>query len=144
MNIDVAATAADAALETVLIGRVGVVGAGQMGNGICHVCALAGMPVVLADVSRDVLDRAMATMARNLDRQLKRDLITADDKSAALARVATTTDYAGFAECDLVVEATSEKEEVKKAVYRQLIPHLKPRGSVRRPTARKSSSACTS
>jgi 3-hydroxybutyryl-CoA dehydrogenase len=107
------------------IARVGVVGAGQMGNGISHVCALAGLPVVLLDVSQAVLDRALATMGRNLDRQVNRGLITAGDRAAALARVATSTDYAAFSDCDLVIEAATEKEEVKKAIFRTLTPHLK-------------------
>ena len=126
MNGDVAVSPAGTPLETPVIACVGVVGAGQMGNGISHVCALAGLPVVLLDVERAALDRAMATMARNMDRQLRRDLITEADKAAALARVETTTDHAAFGACDLVIEATTEKEAVKKAVYRALIPHLKP------------------
>ena len=125
MNIDVTATPADARLESLAIARVGVIGAGQMGNGIAHVCALAGVPVVLLDVSQDLLDRAMATMGGNLDRQVKRDLITVEGRAAALARVTTSTDYAAFGDCDLVVEAAAEKEAVKKTIFRTLTPHLK-------------------
>jgi 3-hydroxybutyryl-CoA dehydrogenase len=108
------------------ITRVGVVGAGQMGNGIAHVCALAGLPVVLLDVKQELLDRAMAAMARNMDRQVSRNLATAEEKLAALGRIVTTTDYAGFADCDLVIEAAAEKEPVKKEIFRTLTPHLKP------------------
>ena len=125
MNIDVTATPADARLESLAIARVGVIGAGQMGNGIAHVCALAGVPVVLLDVSQDLLDRAMATMGRNMDRQVNRGLITAEDRAAALARVVPSTDYAAFGDCDLVVEAAAEKEAVKKTIFRTLTPHLK-------------------
>ena len=128
MNIDVAASpgAADAGLDSLAVARVGVIGAGQMGNGIAHVCALAGLPVVMLDVKQDALDKAMATMGRNMDRQIHRNLITAEDRSAALARITTSTDYAAFGECDLVIEAATEKEEVKKAVFRTLLPHIKP------------------
>jgi len=105
---------------------VGVVGAGQMGNGIAHVCALAGLSVVLLDVKPELLERAMAAMGRNMERQVGRNVITAGEKAEALARIVTTIDYAGFAECDLVIEAASEKEAVKKEIFRTLTPHLKP------------------
>ncbi len=108
------------------IARVGVIGAGQMGKGIAHVCALAGLPVVLLDVRQDLLDRALATMARNMDRQVNRNLITAEDRAVALTRVLPATDYAAFADCDLVVEAATEKEAVKHTIFRTLTPHLKP------------------
>ena len=104
---------------------VGVVGAGQMGSGIAHVCALSGMPVHIADVRPDALDKAMATIARNMDRQVAKDTITADEKAEALARITMGSDYALFDDCDLVVEAATEKEEVKRSVYKLLIPHLK-------------------
>ncbi len=107
------------------IDRVGIVGAGQMGNGIAHVCALAGIPVVLGDIKQDALQKAMATMARNMDRQVNRTLITQEDKEDALARITTTTDFAGFGDCDFVIEAATEKEEVKRQVYKALMPHLK-------------------
>lgn len=128
MNIDITAApvAPDAELDTPAIARVGVIGAGQMGNGISHVCALAGLPVVLLDVKQEALDKAIATMGRNMDRQVHRNLITADDKAAALARITASTDYAAFGDCDLVIEAATEKEEVKKAVFRTLLPHIKP------------------
>ena len=108
------------------IQRVGVIGAGQMGNGIAHVCALAGIPVVLGDIKEDALQKAMSVMARNMDRQVNRTLITQEDKEDALARITTTTDYAAFGDCDFVVEAATEKEEVKRLVYKALTPHLKP------------------
>jgi 3-hydroxybutyryl-CoA dehydrogenase len=125
MNTDVTATPADAGLQSPVIARVGVIGAGQMGNGIAHVCALAGVPAVLLDVRQDLLDRAMATMGHNMDRQVNRGLIAAEDRAAALARVLPSTDYAAFGDCDLVVEAATEKEDVKKAIFRTLTPHLK-------------------
>jgi len=105
---------------------VGVVGAGQMGSGIAHVCAVAGLPVVLLDMKPDALNKAMAAMARNMDRQVAKGSLTAEQKSAALALVTPTSDYASFVGADLVIEAATEKEEVKRAIYRTLIPHLKP------------------
>jgi 3-hydroxybutyryl-CoA dehydrogenase len=126
MNMHVTAhPVADAALmECPAIERVGVIGAGQMGNGISHLCAIAGMPVVLLDVKQNLLDKAIATMGRNMDRQVNRNLISAADKEAALARITTSTDYAAFGECDLVIEAATEKEEVKKAIFGNLVPAI--------------------
>src|SRR6185312_1136021 len=128
MTVDVKPSpfAADLLAEPPEIAHVGVIGAGQMGNGIAHVCALAGLSVTLLDVRRDALDRAMATMGRNMDRQVHRTLIAPEDKIDALARITTTTDYAAFGEADLVIEAATEKEEVKRAVYKTLLPHLSP------------------
>ena len=105
---------------------IGVVGAGQMGSGIAHVCALAGLPVHIADVRPDALDKAMATIARNIDRQVAKGAVTAEAKAEALARISIGSDYARFEGCDLVVEAATEKEEVKRNVYKALLPHLKP------------------
>ncbi len=108
------------------IANVGVIGAGQMGNGIAHVCALAGLPVVLVDVSDAAIERAMATMARNMERQVNRKIVTAEDRDAALERITTGTDYALFGGCDFVIEAATEKEEVKRAIFKSLTPHLGP------------------
>jgi 3-hydroxybutyryl-CoA dehydrogenase len=113
-------------MDTPAIERIGIVGAGQMGNGIAHVCALAGLSVVLVDVKPEALDRAMTVMGKNMDRQVAKGAITASDKAAALARVSTSTGHAACADRDLVIEAATEKEEVKRAIYRSLIPHLKP------------------
>ena len=126
MNDLAAPAAVETSLQSPAIQSIGVIGAGQMGNGISHVCALAGMPVVLLDVKADALAKAMATMGRNMDRQVSRGTITQADRDEALARVTTSTDYAAFEGCDMVVEAATEKEEVKRAIYRALTPHLKP------------------
>ncbi len=127
MNLDIRPSPGGELLSGVSeIGRVGIIGAGQMGNGIAHVCALAGLPVVLADIRAEALDQAMATMARNMERQVNRSLISDEDKIAALARVSTTTDYAQFGDCDFVIEAATEKEEIKHQVFKALTPHLKP------------------
>ena len=108
------------------IDRVGVIGAGQMGSGIAHVCALAGLPVRLSDVKAEALERAMAAMGRNMDRQVNRGSISSEDKMLALSRISTSTDFAAFGDCDLVIEAATEKEDVKHAIFRALTPHLKP------------------
>ena len=128
MNVEVTPSPVPAPLlaGTPEIAHVGIVGAGQMGNGIAHVCALAGVAVTMLDVKAEALDKAMAVMGRNMDRQVNRKLISAEDKDAALARIATTTDYAAFGEADFVIEAATEKEEIKRAVFKTLIPHLSP------------------
>jgi 3-hydroxybutyryl-CoA dehydrogenase len=108
------------------IATVGVVGAGQMGNGIAHVSALAGLSVVMLDAKAEALPAALATMAKNMERQVGRKLISAEDRDSALARISTSTDYAAFAACDIVIEAATEREEIKHAIFRALTPHLGP------------------
>ena len=108
------------------ITRIGVVGAGQMGNGISHVCALAGLDVVLLDAKAEAVQRTMAAMARNMDRQVGKGSITRADKDAAIGRISTGTDHAALAGCGLVIEAATEKEEVKRAIFRAIAPHLRP------------------
>jgi 3-hydroxybutyryl-CoA dehydrogenase len=132
MNVDLATTLTvpDTELDSPVITRVGVIGAGQMGNGIAHVCALSGLPVVLLDAKAEALTKAMQVMGRNLDRQVARHLVTEEQKEAALRLVSTETDYAAFGDCDLVIEAATEKEEVKRAIYKTLTPHLKPSGMI--------------
>ncbi|CAH2603246.1 3-hydroxybutyryl-CoA dehydrogenase [Rhodovastum atsumiense] len=132
MNVDVktAPAPADVLLDSPVIASVGVIGAGQMGNGIAHVCAVAGLPVVMLDAKPEALDKAIATISRNLDRQVHKNLISAEDKAAALARITASGDYAAFDDCDIVIEAATEREEVKKAIFLQLVPHLKPSAMV--------------
>ncbi len=108
------------------IRSIGIVGAGQMGSGIAHVCALAGLPVTIADIKEDALAKALATMGRNMDRQVRRSMITPDQRDEALALVSTSTDYAAFKDADLVIEAATEKEDLKRIIFKSLIPHLKP------------------
>jgi 3-hydroxybutyryl-CoA dehydrogenase len=112
--------------DTPAVNRVGIIGAGQMGNGIAHVSALAGLSVVMLDVKQEALDKALATIARNLDRQVSKGAIDAAAKSDALGRISTSTDYAAFNACDLVIEAATEKEEIKRAIFKALLPHLSP------------------
>lgn len=108
------------------IKTVGIVGAGQMGNGIAHVFALAGYDVLLNDISQDSLDKAGALIDRNLERQAARGKISPEDKAAAMARIATTTTLADLGPTDLVIEAATERETVKQAIFEDLLPHLKP------------------
>ncbi len=109
-----------------LLAEIGVIGAGQMGSGIAHVCALAGYRVSLLDVRQEVLDKAVAAIARNIDRQVAKGQVTAEAKEEALARLSTGTDYALFASADLVIEAATEREEIKTSILKALCPHLKP------------------
>src|SRR5216683_6895167 len=104
---------------------IGVIGAGQMGSGIAHVCALAGLDVRMSDVDPAALERAVQTIDRNLVRQVSRGKISESDKQAAMRRIATGTDYAMFVDCDFVVEAATEKEAVKRAIFKQLVPQLR-------------------
>src|SRR5262249_31480174 len=92
-----------------VIQKIGIVGAGQMGNGIAHVCALAGIPVVINDTAPARLKEALATINGNMARQVKRKRITEEDKAAALKRISTIDSYDGFIDCDLVIEAATEK-----------------------------------
>ncbi len=105
---------------------VGIVGAGQMGNGIAHVMALAGYDVLLNDVSSDALVGAMAIIGKNLDRQVSREKITAAAHADALARIRTTTTLTELGACDLVIEAATERESVKQAIFEDLLPHVQP------------------
>jgi len=106
--------------------RIGVIGAGQMGAGIAHVCALAGFDVALTDVGEAALQRGRETIDRNLSRQVARDKIREADKAAALDRISTGLDYSLFGDCDMVIEAATEKEEIKREIFKKLIPTLKP------------------
>ncbi|WP_134678558.1 3-hydroxybutyryl-CoA dehydrogenase [Paracoccus ravus] len=108
------------------IQSVGVIGAGQMGNGIAHVFALAGFDVLMTDISREALERAVGVVGKNLDRQVSRDKITAEARDAALRRISTTMQLADLGQCDLVIEAATERETVKHAIFEDLVPHLKP------------------
>ena len=105
---------------------VGIIGAGQMGNGIAHVFALAGYDVLLTDITQDALDKALALIDRNLERQVSREKITAEDKKAAMGRIRTTLRLADLGQTDLVIEAATERETVKQAIFEDLVPHLKP------------------
>jgi 3-hydroxybutyryl-CoA dehydrogenase len=108
------------------IHRVGVIGAGQMGSGIAHVCALAGMEVTLSDVSDERAGAAIATIQGNMARQVSKKAITEADRQAALGRIGATDKLEALADCDLVIETAVEKEEVKRKILASLCPVLKP------------------
>jgi 3-hydroxybutyryl-CoA dehydrogenase len=109
-----------------MIETIGVIGAGQMGSGIAHVAALAGYRVKLSDIDPAVLAKSLEKISQYMGRQVKRELITEDDQRRALKLIETATDYAIFADCDVVIEAATEKEEVKRQILKQLCPALKP------------------
>jgi 3-hydroxybutyryl-CoA dehydrogenase len=108
------------------IRRIGIIGAGQMGRGIAQVCAVAGLTVVLTDASAAALAGAREAIARSMSRQVSRGRIREEDMAAALARISETPDFAGFGDCDMVIEAATEKEEVKREIFKKLVPMLKP------------------
>ena len=102
------------------IQRVGVIGAGTMGNGIAHVFARSGYDVVLCDVEQRFLDRALETVGKNLEREVAKGKITAEAKAGALSRIRPVTDRSQLADCDFVIEAATEKFEVKTEIFRDL------------------------
>ena len=106
------------------IERVGVIGAGQMGTGIAHVLALAGMDVVLEDMNADALDRAIKTVSRNMQRQAARGLIKEDVIDPALRRIRIAQDFDQLRDRDLVIEAATEDEAVKRKIFQELCPRI--------------------
>lgn len=106
------------------ITSVGVIGAGQMGNGIAHVFALAGYDVRLNDVNDAALQKAKVVITKNMDRQISRDLISEADRDAALGRIVTTNTLSDLGTTDLVIEAATERETIKTAIFEDLVPHL--------------------
>ncbi|WP_313135748.1 3-hydroxybutyryl-CoA dehydrogenase [Paracoccus jeotgali] len=108
------------------IQSVGIVGAGQMGNGIAHVFALAGYDVLMTDVSTEAMEKAMSLIDRNLERQLRGDKITQSEKDEAFGRIKTTPTLTDLGQCDLIIEAATEKEAIKHKIFEELLPHLKP------------------
>lgn len=109
-----------------MIEKVGVIGAGQMGSGIAQVCAVAGLSVAISDINAEQLTKALAGIAKNLDRQIAKGKLTAADKDAAMARIATSTDLSVFKDSDLVIEAATESEDVKRLILKALVPNLSP------------------
>jgi 3-hydroxybutyryl-CoA dehydrogenase len=108
------------------IKTVGVIGAGQMGNGIAHVCALAGLNVRLNDLSEEKIKAGLATVNGNMARQVSKGAITDEERQAALARIKPALSYEEFADCDIVIEAATENEEVKRKIFDALHPVLRP------------------
>lgn len=105
---------------------IGIIGSGQMGAGIAHVAALvAQMNVVLYDIKAEALDKAVANITKNMDRQVSKNAITEDDKKAALKRIKTSTKLSDFADADLVIEAATENVTIKEKIFIDLKPHIK-------------------
>jgi len=107
------------------IQRVGVVGAGQMGNGITQVSAASGHDVVMLDVNQEALDRGMATISKSLGKLVEKERMSAADRDAALARITLATDYAALADCDIAIEAATERLEIKQAIFAKLDANVK-------------------
>ena len=110
--------------------NVGVVGAGQMGSGIAHVCALAGFNVSLHDVAPDRIRAGIATINGNMARQVGKKLITEDDRKSALTRIDAADAMDGLADCDIVIETATEQEPVKRQIFSQLCAVLKPKAII--------------
>ena len=108
------------------IQTIGVIGAGQMGNGIAHVLALAEYNVLLTDISQEALDSALEIIRNNMERQVSRDKISQADMDAGLDRITSTLTLTELGKTDLVIEAATERETVKQAIFDELLPHLQP------------------
>ena len=113
-----------------MIEKIGIIGAGQMGNGIAHVCSLAKLDVKLIDINEAQINKALETISKNMGRQIKKGTITDADRSAALARIHPSKSYADLKDCDFVVEAATEKEEIKKEIMKAVSPVLKPEAMI--------------
>src|SRR5208282_6320913 len=108
------------------IRKIGIVGAGQMGSGIAHVCALAGFHVLLNDIAPDRITEGLATINGNLARQVSRQRISEEQRDAAIKRISAAKSLEDLGDCDLVIEAATEKEDVKRKIFGELCPSLKP------------------
>ena len=108
------------------IKTIGVIGAGQMGGGIAHIASLAGFDVRMTDISDEVLAQSIEAIDANMERQVHREKISEAERTGALARIQTGTDLSIFADCDLVVEAASENEELKREIFKKLCPLVRP------------------
>ena len=112
--------------DLMAIQTVGVIGAGQMGNGIAHVLSQSGYSVLLNDVNQDALERAIERVRKNMDRQLRGGKISAGEIDAAMGRIKTTLDLAELGTSDLIIEAATEDESVKQKIFDNVLPHMKP------------------
>ncbi len=112
-------------IDAVAIRKVGVIGAGQMGTGIANVCAAHGFDVVLGDISHDQIDKALDSISANYDRQIRRNRMSEEQKAEAMARIATGTDYRILSDCDLVIEAATENEDVKREIYKRIVTEIR-------------------
>ncbi len=114
-----------AAKTPIVIAKVGIIGAGQMGAGIAHVCALAGFDVLLFDVNSEQLKKCVANIEKNIARQVNKGFVSEADRTAALARINTASELSALGERDVVIEAATENEEIKKKIFRDLCPSMK-------------------
>ena len=110
--------------------KIGVIGAGQMGNGIAHVCALSGFNVLLNDIAADRITEGLATISGNLARQVSRQRISDEQRQAAIKRISPATTLDELGDCDLVIESATEQEEIKRKIFTALCPVLKPEAVV--------------
>ena len=117
--------AAKSSKPPIVIAKVGIVGAGQMGLGIAHVCAVAGFDVIMSDISEEQLKKSVALIDKNLTRQVSKGALSEADKVAALGRIKTIQNLAGLADRDLVIEAATEHEETKKKIFKEICQTLK-------------------
>jgi 3-hydroxybutyryl-CoA dehydrogenase len=108
------------------IRKVGIIGAGQMGNGIAHVISLAGYDVALNDLKKEAVERAIGTIGKNMSRQVSKGLINDADMTTALKRISYAPNFEAFADCDLVIEAATEEESIKRKIFIDLCPKLNP------------------
>ena len=111
--------------EPVEVRRIGVVGAGQMGSGIAQVCAQSGYSVSLADISEDALETAVTGIRKRLQRLIEKKQLAPDELGAVIENISTTTKYEDFGDCDLVIEAATENEEIKKTIFQKLVSALR-------------------
>ena len=125
MGVDQAASSSQAADARSRIKSVGVIGAGQMGNGIAHVVSLAGYNVAINDLEEARYHAAIETITKNMTRQVTRGAISQDDMLAAIGRIRFVPDYAGLEDCDLWIEAATEDEDVKRKIFSTIQPHVK-------------------
>jgi len=108
------------------IRKIGVIGAGQMGSGIAHVCSLAGLDITLNDISPDRAKAGLSVIDANMQRQAGKGAISDEDRKAALKRITLASDYEALGDCDIVIEAATEDEQIKRKIYSDLCPSLKP------------------
>jgi 3-hydroxybutyryl-CoA dehydrogenase len=125
MDVAVKSKQSNAAGMSSSVRKVGIIGAGQMGNGIAHVVSLAGYAVEMNDLKKEAVDKALATIRKNMTRQVSRSLITEGDMEAALKRITFAPSFKDLGDCDLVIEAATEEEATKRKIFVDLCPHLK-------------------
>ncbi|MFM9848791.1 MAG: 3-hydroxybutyryl-CoA dehydrogenase [Hyphomicrobiaceae bacterium] len=125
MDVAVKSKKSSAAGTPPSVRKVGIIGAGQMGNGIAHVVALAGYAVAMNDLKKDAVEKALGIIRKNMTRQVSRALITEGDMEAALKRITFASSFKELGDCDLVIEAATEEEAIKRKIFIDLCPHLK-------------------